>query len=92
MSATSAPLTRTRNGPSSFEAACAMQVCCPSCSVIVKRSCGSAALAMAESCGKTWRMSFTVPGTYKYVCTFHEDHGMMGTVIVKPASTEPSPY
>jgi plastocyanin len=42
--------------------------------------------------GKTWRMAFTVPGTYKYVCLFHEDHGMMGTVIVKPASTEPSPY
>jgi len=42
--------------------------------------------------GKTWRMSFTVPGTYKYVCMNHEDHGMMGTVVVKPASTEPSPY
>ena len=42
--------------------------------------------------GKTWRMAFTVPGTYKYVCSFHEDHGMMGTIIVKPASTEPSPY
>ncbi len=42
--------------------------------------------------GKTWQMSFTIPGTYKYVCTFHEEHGMMGTIIVKPASTEPSPY
>jgi plastocyanin len=42
--------------------------------------------------GKTWRMTFTVPGTYKYVCSHHEDHGMMGTVTVKPAATEPSPY
>jgi plastocyanin len=42
--------------------------------------------------GKSWQMSFTVPGTYKYVCTFHEDHGMMGTVTVKMAATEPSPY
>ena len=42
--------------------------------------------------GKTWRMTFTVPGTYKYVCSFHEDHGMLGTIIVKPAQTQPSPY
>ena len=42
--------------------------------------------------GKTWSMSFSIPGTYRYVCSFHEDHGMMGTIIVKPAATEPSPY
>jgi plastocyanin len=42
--------------------------------------------------GKTWRMSFSVPGTYKYVCTLHEDHGMTGTVIVKPALDIPTPY
>ena len=42
--------------------------------------------------GKTWSMSFSIPGTYKYVCSFHEDHGMLGTIIVKPAATEPSPY
>lgn len=44
--------------------------------------------------GKTWRTTFPVPGTYKYVCTHHENHGMTGTVIVKPSSETgaPSPY
>jgi plastocyanin len=42
--------------------------------------------------GKSWKMTFSTPGTYKYLCTFHEDHGMLGTIIVKPAATEPSPY
>jgi plastocyanin len=34
--------------------------------------------------GDRWKMTFSVPGTYKYVCTIHEEHGMMGTVVVKP--------
>ena len=29
--------------------------------------------------------AFTVPGTYKYVCLPHEDMGMLGQIIVKPA-------
>jgi len=33
--------------------------------------------------GETWRHTFTVAGTYKYVCTHHEEHGMMGTITVK---------
>lgn len=42
--------------------------------------------------GKTWRMAFTTPGTYRYVCTLHEN--MTGTVVVKPTpeSNVPSPY
>lgn len=44
--------------------------------------------------GKTWRMTFPVAGTYKYVCTHHELQGMMGTVTVKPSADTgaPSPY
>lgn len=44
--------------------------------------------------GKTWRTTFSVPGTYKYVCTLHENRGMTGVVIVKPSSDAgaPSPY
>ena len=38
--------------------------------------------------GKTWRQTFTTPGTYRYVCVPHERDGMMGTVVVRPA-TEP---
>lgn len=30
----------------------------------------------------TFSHTFTVKGTYKYVCKFHEDMGMVGTVIV----------
>jgi plastocyanin len=36
--------------------------------------------------GETYSQTFTMPGTYKYFCTHHEDDGMIGTVIVDPAS------
>jgi plastocyanin len=39
--------------------------------------------------GKTWKQTFSTPGTYKYVCVYHEDKGMMGTVIVKPTGANP---
>lgn len=43
--------------------------------------------------GKTYRQTFTTAGTYRYVCTHHEDKGMTGTVIVKPADAgSPNPY
>ena len=32
--------------------------------------------------GATFSHSFTVKGTYKYVCKFHEAMGMTGTVVV----------
>ncbi len=32
---------------------------------------------------QTYTHQFTVKGTYKYVCKFHEAMGMVGTVIVK---------
>jgi plastocyanin len=34
--------------------------------------------------GKTWRHTFTVAGEYHYVCKPHEDHDMLGVVIVAP--------
>jgi len=37
------------------------------------------------SAGEVYSQTFTVPGTYKYFCVHHEDHGMLGTVIVDPA-------
>lgn len=43
--------------------------------------------------GKTWRQTFTTPGTYRYLCLQHEEHGMTGTVIVKPSDNgAPAPY
>lgn len=36
--------------------------------------------------GEVYTATFTVPGTYKYFCTHHEDDAMVGTVIVDPAS------
>jgi plastocyanin len=43
--------------------------------------------------GKTYRYTFTTPGTYRYVCQPHEDKGMTGTVIVKPGNAgSPNPY
>lgn len=36
--------------------------------------------------GKTYSHTFTVPGTYKYVCVPHESKGMKGTVEVLPAT------
>ncbi|MGI8705435.1 MAG: cupredoxin domain-containing protein [Sphingomicrobium sp.] len=33
--------------------------------------------------GQVWTHTFTVPGTYRYVCLPHERQGMIGTVIVE---------
>ena len=33
--------------------------------------------------GAVWTYTFTVPGTYRYVCLPHERQGMIGTVIVE---------
>jgi plastocyanin len=33
--------------------------------------------------GETFEVTFEVPGTYRYVCLPHEDHGMRGTVVVR---------
>lgn len=34
--------------------------------------------------GQVWQRTFTVPGTYRYVCLPHERQGMIGTVVVEP--------
>ena len=34
--------------------------------------------------GATWRHTFTVAGTYHYICMPHEDHAMHGVVVVAP--------
>jgi plastocyanin len=39
--------------------------------------------------GGTFRHTFTVPGTYKYICIPHAAFGMAGEVIVKPGGTGP---
>ena len=36
--------------------------------------------------GRVFAQTFTVPGTYKYFCTHHEGDGMVGTIVVAPAS------
>jgi plastocyanin len=36
--------------------------------------------------GNVFAHTFTVPGTYKYFCAHHEGDGMVGTVVVQPAS------
>lgn len=36
--------------------------------------------------GQTWSYTFTVPGTYRYVCLPHELAGMVGVVIVEGGS------
>jgi plastocyanin len=36
--------------------------------------------------GGTYSYTFTVPGTYRYVCLPHELAGMIGIVVVEPAS------
>jgi plastocyanin len=38
------------------------------------------------SSGDSFEHVFDVPGTYKYFCQPHESHGMLGEVIVQPAS------
>jgi plastocyanin len=35
--------------------------------------------------GQVYTHIFTTPGTYHYFCTHHENHGMVGTVVVMPA-------
>lgn len=34
--------------------------------------------------GETFTQTFSVPGTYRYVCVLHEDEGMSGSVVVTP--------
>lgn len=34
--------------------------------------------------GQIYRRTFTVPGTYRYVCRPHEGQGMTGTIVVRP--------
>jgi plastocyanin len=34
--------------------------------------------------GSIFKHTFTVPGTYKYYCELHDEHGMTGTVVVNP--------
>lgn len=36
--------------------------------------------------GQTFTQVFNQPGTYHYVCTQHEHSGMIGTIIVRPAT------
>ncbi len=36
--------------------------------------------------GQVFRYTFTVPGTYRYVCLPHEGQKMFGTVVVEPES------
>jgi plastocyanin len=33
--------------------------------------------------GQSYTYTFTVPGTYKYICAPHETSGMLGEVVVK---------
>jgi plastocyanin len=34
--------------------------------------------------GGVFKHTFTVPGTYKYYCEIHDEHGMLGTIVVTP--------
>lgn len=34
--------------------------------------------------GASWSHTFSAAGTYSYVCRHHKDHGMTGTVTVRP--------
>lgn len=36
------------------------------------------------SAGGVYKHTFSVAGTYKYYCKIHDEHGMLGTVIVTP--------
>ncbi len=40
----------------------------------------------AITAGQIFRYTFTVPGTYRYLCLPHEGQGMFGTVVVEPES------
>ena len=33
--------------------------------------------------GDTWSLRFTVPGSYVYVCPYHYDIGMIGSIVVE---------
>ncbi len=33
--------------------------------------------------GDTWALTFTVPGDYVYVCPYHHESGMIGTIVVE---------
>lgn len=35
--------------------------------------------------GSQFRVTFTAPGTYQYICALHDDIGMVGTIVVQPA-------
>ena len=35
--------------------------------------------------GEVWQRSFSVPGTYRYICIPHEQLGMVGTIVVEPS-------
>jgi plastocyanin len=35
--------------------------------------------------GSQFRVTFTTPGTYQYICALHDDIGMVGTIVVQPA-------
>jgi plastocyanin len=39
--------------------------------------------------GETFSHQFEVPGTYEYFCVPHERGGMVGTVLVEPATPAP---
>ena len=42
--------------------------------------------------GQSFRLTFTGPGTYSYLCTLHAEAGMVGTVVVQGAAiTRPAP-
>ena len=45
----------------------------------------------AASTTSPFTQRFDTPGTYKFVCSFHEFNGMVGTVTVKGAGGEPPP-
>ena len=32
---------------------------------------------------KTYKVTFTAAGTYRYICEIHDEIGMVGTVVVK---------
>jgi plastocyanin len=36
--------------------------------------------------GQVYLRTFAVPGTYRYFCTHHETDGMVGEIVVMPAS------
>ena len=40
------------------------------------------------STGQSWSYTFTVPGTYSYICSIHPD--MKATLVVKPAAVAPT--